>query len=307
MAAKREADGAGRGDPAEARQRPGADADTPRQIPAAGWRQIAVRAWQQASSDNISILAGGVAFAGFLAIFPALIAALTIYGLVADPARARQQIADFASALPQSTQDLVTDQLSAVATGSGGALTAGLVISVLAALFSASGGVASLMTAVNLAYDENEERGFLELRGMALVLTLGAVVFTLITLALVAVLPAALDNLGLPAVADVFVQIGRWVLLVCLVIGALAILYRVAPDRQAPRFRWVSAGSLAAGLLWVLGSIVFSLYVNFFGDYNATYGALAGVIVLMLWFYLTAYIVLLGAEINAESEKQTRR
>jgi len=161
------------------------------------------------------------------------------------------------------------------------------------------------MTAVNLAYDQQESRGFLKLRAIALALTLGAIVFLLLTLFLVAVVPPLLQALQLGLIGTILAQILRWALLVGLIICALAIVYRLAPDRNAPKFAWTSPGALIATVLWVLGSIGFSLYVNNFGSYNKTYGTLAGVIVFLLWLYLTSYIILLAAEINAESEKQT--
>lgn len=290
-----------------AEQVPGEQADTPVGIPPRGWWQVIKRAFQESSADNVSMLAGGVAFFAFLAVFPALIAALTLYGLLADPAQVARQVQGIASALPRSAQPLLTEQLTSVTQSSGGALTAGLVISLLAALWSASSGTGNLITAVNLAYDEEESRGFVKLRATALGLTLGAIVFVLLTLTLVAVVPVALDNLGLGVVGRVVAQVVRWVLLIGVVVVGLAVVYRVAPDRASPRFRWVSAGALVATVLWITGSVAFSLYINFFGNYNKTYGALAGVIVLMLWLFLTSYIVLLGAEINAESERQTAR
>jgi membrane protein len=193
-----------------------------------------------------------------------------------------------------------------VASASGGALGIGLVVSLLAALWSASSGTGNLLKAINIAYDEDESRGFLKVRGLALALTLGAIVFLLLTLALVAVVPVVLNVLPLGPVGTILAQVLRWVLLVALVVAALAVTYRIAPDRDQPRFSWVTTGSLVATVLWIIGSIAFSLYVNNFGSYNKTYGAIAGVVVLMLWLYLTSYIVLLGAEVNAESERQTR-
>jgi len=288
-------------------QVPGEQAETPVGIPPRGWWQVIKRAFRESSADNVPMLAGGVAFFAFLAVFPALIAALTLYGLLADPAQVAQQVQGIAAALPRSAQPLLTEQLTSVTQSSGGALTAGLAISLLAALWSASSGTGNLITAVNLAYDEEESRGFVKLRVTALGLTLGGIVFVLLTLTLVAVVPVALDNLGLGVVGRVVAQVVRWVLLVGVVVVGLAVVYRVAPDRASPRFRWVSAGALVATVLWIIGSVAFSLYVNFFGNYNKTYGALAGVIVLMLWLFLTTYIVLLGAEINAESERQTVR
>jgi membrane protein len=286
---------------------PGEEAHTPTQIPAQGWWQITRRAFTESGADNVPMLAGGVAYFAFLAVFPALIAAVTLYGLVADPATVTRQVGDLASALPQEVQPLIAGQLTSVASGSNGALGIGLVVSLLAAFWSASSGTGNLMKAVNLAYDEDETRGFLKTRGIALLLTLGAVVFVLATLVLIAVVPPVMEALPLGIVGTVVAQVVRWVLLVLLVVGALAVVYRVAPDRDAPKFRWVSTGAFVAAALWIIGSVGFSLYVNNFGSYNKTYGALAGVVVLLLWLYLTSYIVLLGAEINAESERQTRR
>jgi membrane protein len=253
------------------------------------------------------MLAGGVAYFAFLAIFPALIAAITLYGLIADPAEVADQVRSLAGMLPQETQPLIVNQLNALVSTSGGALGVGLVVSLLAALWSASSATGNLIQAVNLAYDEEETRGFLKLRGIALLLTLGAIVFVLVTLTLVAVVPPLLDALPIGTAGRVVAQVVRWVLLLAMVITALAVVYRVAPDRDAPRFGWVSVGALVAAVLWLIGSALFSVYVNYFGSYNKTYGALAGVVVLMLWLYLTSYIVLLGAEINAEAERQTRR
>jgi membrane protein len=286
---------------------PGRHAEKPTHIPAKGWWQVTRRALKESSADHVPMLAAGVAFFAFLAVFPALIAAITLYGLIAEPSQVAQQVQDLAGALPRETQPLIADQLNAVVSSSTGTLSIGLVVSLLAALWSASSGIGNLMQAVNLAYDEEESRGFVKLRGTALLLTIGAVVFVLVALALVAVVPAALDVLRLGAVGTVVAQVVRWALLVAVVIVGLAVVYRIAPDRDAPRFRWVSTGAVVATVLWIAGSVCFSLYMNNFGNYNKTYGALAGVVVLMLWLYLTSYIVLLGAEVNAESERQTRR
>ncbi|TQM03133.1 YihY/virulence factor BrkB family protein [Pseudonocardia kunmingensis] len=296
--------------PASARESgplPGDQAATPTEIPARGWWQVVRRAMRESSADHVPMLAAGVAFFAFLAVFPALIAALTVYGLVADPAQAAAQVEGLAAALPEQTRPLVADQLGAIVSTSGGALGLGLVVSLLAALWSASSGTGNLMQAVNIAYDEEESRGFARLRGTALLLTFGAIVFVLVALALVALVPPLLDALPLGPLGTLLAQVVRWGLLITVVIVALAVVYRVAPDRDAPRMRWVSPGAVVAAALWIVGSLAFSLYVDNFGSYNKTYGALAGVVVLLLWLYLTSYIVLLGAEVNAESERQTRR
>jgi len=285
----------------------GSRANSPTQIPARGWRQVLGRAWHSSQEDNVSMLAAGVAFFGFLALFPALIALVTLVGVIADPAQITQQVESFTAGLPPTSRQLISDQLNAITQSSGGALTIGLLVSLLAALWSASSGTSNLMAAVNIAYEEKETRGFVKLRGIALLLTLGTVVFLVLTLGLIAVVPVVLQVVPLGPLGTVLAQVLRWALLLALIIVGLAVLYRVAPDRNPPKFRWVSVGSVLAALLWLLGSVGFSLYINYFGNYNKTYGALAGVIVLLLWFFLTSYIVLLGAEINAQSEYQTER
>ncbi len=285
----------------------GSRADSPTQIPVRGWRQVLSRAWHSSQEDNVSLLAAGVAFFGFLALFPALIALVTLVGLIADPEQITQQVQSFTAGLPPASQQLISEQLKAITQSSGGALTIGLAVSLLVALWSASSGTSNVMTAVNIAYEEKETRGFVKLRGIALLLTLGTVVFLVLTLALIAVVPVVLQAVPLGPLGTVLAQVLRWGLLVALIIVGLAVLYRVAPDRNPPKFRWVSVGSVMAAVLWLLGSVGFSLYVNYFGNYNKSYGALAGVIVLLLWFFLTSYIVLLGAEINAQAEYQTGR
>ena len=298
---------ASNGAPSDAVQRPGEQAELPTQIPAKGWWQVTRRAFKESSADNVGILAGGIAYAAFLALFPALIAGISLFGLVADPATIAQQAEGVLAALPETAQPLLRDQIVALTQTPSGALSFSLVVSILLALWSASAGTSSLMTGINIAYDEQESRNFLKLRGTALLLTLGAIVFMLLALALVAVVPALLNALQLGTFINVIVQIVRWALLVVLVVVALAVVYRMAPDRDAPQFKWTSIGALVAAALWVLASLGFSFYVNNFGSYNKTYGALAGVVVLLLWLYLTSYIILLGAEINAESEKQTKQ
>jgi membrane protein len=284
---------------------PGIDAQKPTDIPWRGWKQILKRAWAENKADNMPIIAGGVAFFGFLSVFPALIALVSLYGLVASPETVAQQVENISAQLPQDAANLIAEQLKAIVENDSGSLTIGLVVSILAALWSASGGMSNLITAVNIAYDEVETRNFIKLKALSLLLTLGAIVFVLVTFALVAVVPVVLDALPLGIVGKILAEVLRWALLLAVFAGSLAVLYRVAPDRDAPRFRWVSLGSVVVTVAWALVSVGFALYVDNFGSYDKTYGAIAGVIVLMLWLYLTCYLVLLGAEINAEAEHQT--
>jgi len=289
----------------EAGQVPGEQASTPTQIPAKGWWQVVKRGWKEASEDQVPLLGAGVAFFGFLALFPALAAFTLIYGLVADPATISAQTQTLTASLPPEARTLLVGQLDQLASVPQQSLGWGLVLAIVLALWSASGGVGNLITAVNIAYDEEKKRGFVKDKLLALGVTVGAVIFMALIVALMAGVPVVLGFLDVNGPLRWVIEVVRWLLLAALVMVALAVLYRVAPDRDAPKFRWVSAGAATATVLWLVASAAFSLYVTFFGNYAKTYGALAGVVLLMLWLWLTSYAILLGAEINAESEEQT--
>jgi membrane protein len=181
------------------------------------------------------------------------------------------------------------------------------VISLVAALWSASAGIQALIKGLNIAYDEQETRGFVKLRGLALLLTIGGIVVVLGAIALIAVLPAVLSSMGLGRAGELAISIARWPALIVLVAVALAVLYRLGPDRANPRYRWISWGALAAVVLWVAISAGFSYYVSNFGSYGQTYGSLGAVIVLLLWLWLSALAALIGAELDGEIERQTAR
>jgi len=283
----------------------GRQADQPQEIPPRGWKDIAKRTAKEVKQDQVPLLGAGVAFYALLSLFPAIIAGVSIYGLVADPATVRDQINRLTEMLSPETAAIIGTQLKQVTSGAGGALGVATVIGILTALWSASSGMKALITGVNLAYDETESRKFVKLRGLSIVLTLGAMVLMGVALALIVGFPALADSW--PTALRWTVGGLRWVLLAALLIGALAVLYRYAPDRDEPKWTWVSWGSGIATLLWILASIGFSIYANSFGNYNKTYGALAGVIILMFWLYLTAVIVLVGAELNTEMELQTAK
>ncbi|HNU70546.1 MAG TPA: YihY/virulence factor BrkB family protein [Thermodesulfobacteriota bacterium] len=292
------------------RGREGADergrgADRPGEIPRKGWKDILLRVKKEQSEDNISIIAAGVAFYGLLAIFPALAALVSIYGLVTEPAEVQRQLGALSSFLPREALEIMNYQLSRIASQSGGALSIGLIVGILISIWSASKGMKALMTALNVVYDEEEKRGFFKLNSAALVLTFVGILFVIISLLLIAVLPALFGTLGLPDVIQRLLSLGRWPLLAAFVMFGLAALYRYAPSRDKPRWEWISWGAVSATLLWIAASVLFSLYAANFGNYNKTYGSVGAIIILLTWFYLTAYIVLLGGELNAEMEHQT--
>jgi membrane protein len=259
----------------------------------------------EVKDDNVGLLAAGVAFYAMLAIFPAIIAVVTVYGMVADPDQVKTQVGELAKSLPAGADQLLTAQLTNVVNAGRQALSIGLVLSLLALLWSVSSGIQGLIKSLNVIYDEQETRGFVKLRGLSLLLTLGAIVVTVVALALITVFPSAIDRLGLGQAGQVAASVARWVVLAVLVLVALGLVYRLGPDRANPRWRWVSPGAVVALVLWLLGSVGFSYYVDNFGKYNQTYGALAAVIILLLWLFLSAFAVLLGAELNAETERQT--
>jgi membrane protein len=283
----------------------GQGADTPQEIPAKGWKDIAKRTAKEVKADQVPLLAAGVAFYVLLALFPAIIAGVSIYGLVADPQTVRDQINQLAQTLSPETATLIGQQVQQVTSSAGGALGLATVIGILTALWSASSGMKALITGVNLAYDEAEGRKFVKLRGLSILMTLAAMVVLGVALALIVGFPAVPDSW--PTVLQWTAAILRFVLLAVLLMAGLAALYRYAPDRDKPKWGWASPGSVVATVLWVLASVGFSVYVNAFGNYNKTYGALAGIIILMFWLYLTAFVVLVGAELNAEMELQTAK
>jgi membrane protein len=283
---------------------PGGKAERPTEIPARGWTQVAKRGWKEAKADQVPLLAAGVAFYAFLAIFPALIAIVSIYGLFADPSTIANQLNSMTAALPDEAAQLITDQVTALSSRRQ-TLGISLILAILIALWSASAGTSNLLTAISVAYDEEEKRGFVKKRLMSLGLTLAAIVFMVIILGLVAVLPPLLKAAFGTGALRWVLQILGWLVMVVLVAIGLAILYRLGPDRDAPRMRWVSVGAVVATLVWLIASIGFSIYTSTFGNYAKTYGVFAGVVVLLFWLWFTMYAILLGAEINAESEQQT--
>jgi membrane protein len=288
------------GDAARGRQ-----AEQPQQIPAKGWKDIAKRVRVEVKQDQVPLLSAGIAFYALLSLFPAVIAAVSIYGLVANPETIRSQIDRLTQLLSPDTANILGQQIKQITSGAGGALGLATGLGIAAALWSASSGMKALITGVNMTYDESETRKFLKLRGLALLLTLGAMLLMGAALLLIVAFPAIANDW--PTSVRVTASILRWLVLAVLLIVGLAVLYRYAPDRDNPRWNWVSWGSAVATVLWVVASLAFSFYVSHFGNYNKTYGALAGIIILLFWMFLTAFVVLVGAELNAEMELQTAR
>jgi membrane protein len=279
----------------------GRDATTPSEIPARGLRDVAFRVKHEIDDDHTVLSAAGAAFFGFLAVIPALAAVVSILGLLTSPSEAAERADSLFASLPSEAQELLTAQLESVAGRADTTLSLSLVVSVLLSLWSASSGMGHLIEAVNVTYDEHDDRGWIRNKALSLAFTVGAIAFVLFALGGIAALPAVLDRLDLPG----WLQLVYWPVLLAGFAVGLAVLYRYAPDRDEPEWRWVSWGSAIAVVVWLLGSIAFRVYAAGFADYDESYGSLGAVVVLLLWLHLTAFVVLLGAQINAELEHQT--
>jgi membrane protein len=266
-----------------------------------------MRVKKEMAADNVDIIAGGLALYALLAVFPALAAAVSIYGLFASPGDIAGHLQQVAAVLPEDATNILQQQLTKLSEHPQDTLSFGVIVGIVLALWSARKGMVALMTATNVAYDEEENRGFFKQLFVSLAFTVGAVIGFLTVLLLGVAVPLALAFLPLGPAAEIVLLVSRWILLFAVATLGLAVIYRFAPDRSRAQWRWITPGSLIAATLWLLGSALFALYARNWGSYGETYGALGGVIVLLMWFYLSGYIIILGAEINAEMERQTKR
>ncbi|MEX2660026.1 MAG: YhjD/YihY/BrkB family envelope integrity protein [Acidimicrobiales bacterium] len=279
----------------------GRTADSPMEMPARGWQDSLKRAAKQLKTDNVQILAAAVAFYLFLSLIPTLAASISLYGLVADPTEVTNQIAELTTGLPEAAANLIVAQAEEAAGAEVSTLSISLVVSVAAALFSASKGTQALVKALNIAYNEEETRGFVKLRLLALGLTVGIIAVAVgVVAALVAVADVAK---GMPGGGGLVTAL-RWPALGTVLVLVLATMYRFSPDRDAARWRWMTPGAVLAAVLLAVGSLGLSVYTSNFGG-EATSGFLGAVGVLLLWLFLSAYVVLFGAELDSELEHQT--
>lgn len=285
----------------------GRSARTPAEIGRRGWWEVTRRVRQEVADDHTALSAAGVAYFGFLAAIPALAAVVSVYGLFTDPPEVQRRTESLFGALPEEARALLREQLASIVGQRSSALGLSVLISVTLSMWSASSGMGHLIEAVNVAYDEHDHRSWFVRKAWALVFTVGAVAFVITAVAAVAGLAALTERVGAMGVAGWLLRL-LWVPVVMagFAVG-LAVLYRYGPDRAQPRWRWVSWGSALAVIIWIAASAGFQVYVSNFGSYNKTYGSLAAVVILLFWLYLTAFVVLLGAQLNAELEHQTAR
>jgi membrane protein len=282
----------------------GRNATTPSQISGRGWRDILLRVYQDISSHRILAIAAGVTFYGLLAVFPAVAALVSIYGLFVDPTTIASQADQLGAVLPGGAIDVVRDQMTRVASQGKSALGVTFVFGLVIALWSANAGTKALFDALNVVYNEQEKRGFIKLNAISLLFTSGVIVFLLVATTAVVALPALLQPLGFGGKQAVVRMVVAPFLFAILVL-ALAVLYRYGPSRDKPRWRWISWGSVSASVVWLAASMLFSWYAANFGTFNKTYGSLGAVVGFMTWIWLSAIVILVGGELNAEMEHQT--
>ncbi len=285
----------------------GRAATHPLQVPARGWKDILLRMWKNIGNDRIIVVAAGVTFYSVLALFPAIAALVALYGLFADPTTITSHLDSIAGLVPGGAVEVIRDQITRVASQGGTALGLTFIGGLLASLWSANAGMKSLFDALNLVYNEPEKRSFIWLNIISLTFTVLAIVFALAAMGIMVVLPIVLDFIGLGEATEMVIKIGRWPALLIVVSLALAILYRYGPSREKPQWRWITWGSAVAAVSWLVVSILFSWYAENFGSYNKTYGSLGAIIAFMFWIWLSTIVVLIGAELNAETEHQTAR
>jgi membrane protein len=271
--------------------------------PAPNWRAVAARVRVQIVDRNLAILAAGTAFWAVLSIFPAIIAMVTIYGIVASPAQVTKEVTRLGGSLSPSTREVITSWLAGLTSTSHQQLGFGLVVGLVVVLWAVSSGVRTLIKAITAAYEQEETRGYLKLRGLALLASVGVIVVAVVALAAIGVAPA-IRHLVHNTLWRLAFDIGEWVVLALILTAAVAALYWLAPPKTSVNWRWASAGAVFSTVCVVLASIGFSLYVRFFAHYNKTYGTLGGIVILMLWLYYCVFIVLLGALIDIEVERQ---
>lgn len=285
----------------------GREAVAPLDIPALGWRDIAWRIVQSVPEDRIFATAGSVAFFTLLSFFPAVAVIVSLYGIFADASTIGGHLALLGGILPEGVIGLIRDQVATIVSKQTQALSTAFAIGLGTALWSANSGIGALFDALNVVYGEKEKRSILRFYATTFLFTMGAILFVIVAIATVVVLPILLRLLFIPWSAEIVLSVARWPLLLAIVMAGLTLVYRFGPSRRRAEWKWVSLGSVAAALGWIVTSMAFSWYVASFDSYNKVYGSLGAGVGFMVWIWVSIVIVLIGAELNAEMEHQTAR
>ncbi len=285
----------------------GRHAEAPWQISWRGWKNILWRTYQQIGEDRLLAVAAGVVFYGLLALFPAVTAFVSLYGLFAKASTINDHLAMAAGVLPSSAVDIIREQVTRLVSKGDAKLGFGFIIGLVIALWSANAGMKAIMDALNIVYEEKEKRGFFKLNLVSLAFTIAAIASMLLAMGAVVALPLLLTRLGLVSITQTLLQFLRWPALLVLVILGLAVIYRFGPSRRKPRWQWISVGSVIAAAAWLGSSALLSWYLSSFAHYDATYGSLGAGVGLMMWMWISSIVILLGAQLNSEIEHQTAR
>jgi membrane protein len=285
----------------------GREASTPEQIPARGWGDIFWRVLRSISADRILSTSGGVAFFALLAAFPGIAAIVSLYGLFADARTIGGHLALLSGILPAGVLTLIADQITLVTRRGNDTLGRAFLVGLVLALASANSGIAALFDALNVVYDEKEKRSFMRFYATTFLFTLAGIAFIIVAITGVIVIPVVSKFIGLPSPTERMFAVLRWPVLLTIIAIGLAFIYRYGPSRNGARWRWVTWGSIVAALLWIAASMLFSWYVSTFNSYDRIYGSLGAGVGFMVWLWISAVIVLLGGELNAEMEHQTAR
>lgn len=284
----------------------GRDARSPTEIPATGWKDTLVRVKNDLKTDHISMISGAMAYYCLFAMVPAITAIVLMYAWFSDPAEISQHIAKASQFIPAELQEILKTQLGGLASQKS-KLGFGAIAALFLALWGASKASKAVMEAMNIIYEEEDKRGFFKKNLLALSMTLLAIVMGILALGVIVLIPAITNMFNFGPAIEVGATIASWVILLALFSFFLSFAYRYGPDRQRAKWKWVSTGAVIAAVLWAIVSALFSWYAKEFGNFNKTYGSLGAMIVLMTWFYLSSFVILLGGEINAELEHQTKR
>ena len=287
--------------------RRGRAATSPWKMPWPAWKDILWRTYEQIGKDRLLAVAAGVVFYGLLAMFPAITALVSSYGLFTDAQTISEHLSFLSQMLPSGAFQIVQDQINRVVEKGGTKLGFGFLFGLGLTLWSANAGMKAIIDALNVIYDEEEQRGFIKLNMVSLALTLGGLVAILLAIGSIVVFPLLMASFGLGGLTEAIIAIARWPVLLLLIMFGLAVLYRYAPSRREPKWQWISVGSVFATLTWIAGSAALSYYLANFGNYDATYGSLGAAIGLMTWMWMSSIVILLGAELNSEIEHQTAR
>lgn len=280
-------------------------ASRPFGIPLMGWKEILFRVWANLEKDHVALVSAGVAFYGLLALFPAITALIAVAGLALEPADVTRELQNAAAVLPDQAAAIILNQAAEVTGARESGLKLGAVIGFALALYSASRGVSSLIEGLNLAYDQPETRGYFFRLGLTLVLTICLILGVTLGLGATILTPALFSVVDLGPITEFLIGALRWAVLLGMTIVGISILYRFGPDRSSAKWRWLTPGAALACLLWLIASVAFSIYAENFSSYNESFGTLAGVIMLLMWLWISSFVILLGAEINGAAELQT--